>query len=558
MPIPERIILTGMPGTGKSTVARVIATRLGWDWVDTDAVIEQKAGTTIAAIFARDGEPAFRAMEAEALREALTTDRRVVATGGGAVLLEENRRAMAEAGFVVCLQASAEQVEDRTAPRGRRRIRPLLAAPGDASRLKAERAALYDRADWTIHTGALTADAVADEAVHAYQAYGEGIFAETGRIESLASTPANAPIPLDIRDAVAVVRATGGAYPVYVKWGALRDLPTVLDRVGVKGALHVVIDADVHGLHGSALAATLAGRPVTWHPFEGGEASKSLDTAAGLFDEFVTARAERRDAVLAVGGGVAGDLGGFVAATYLRGLPLVQIPTSLLAMVDASIGGKVAVNHREGKNLIGAFHQPRAVVADLSLLQTLPPRELTSGWAEVLKHALIADADLLAEVEDGAGKLLALDPDAMTALVGRSVAIKAAVVSADERESGPRMLLNYGHTIGHGIEAATAYGSYLHGEAVSIGMTAAVRLSQWMGLVDEATVRRQDALLERFGLPLRASGVDRAAVERGMSLDKKVAAGRIRWVLLAEAGNAIVRDDVPAELVQHALDEVLQ
>src|SRR3970040_2233460 len=251
--------------------------------------------------------------------------------------------------------------------------------------------------------------------------------------------------------------------------------------------------------------------PVSSYTVPPGEASKSLETAAAIYDWLIGQRAERGHTVVALGGGMITDLAGFVAATYLRGLPLVQVPTSLLAMVDAAVGGKVAVNHPRSKNAIGAFYQPRFVLADVSTLRTLPQREL-SGWAEALKHALILDAGLLSFFEQHAEAVVRLEPEPTTEAIRRSVAIKASVVSEDEREvTGRCTCLNYGHTVRHAAEAPASYGRSRHGEADAIGMTAAAAISRRLGLLSLADERRQRELLKRFGLAARAGGGGRAA-----------------------------------------------
>jgi 3-dehydroquinate synthase len=253
-----------------------------------------------------------------------------------------------------------------------------------------------------------------------------------------------------------------------------------------------------------------------------------------------------------------GDLTGFAAATLLRGVDFVQIPTTLLAQVDSSVGGKTGINTRHGKNLIGAFYQPRLVLADTDVLQTVPPRDLTAGWAEVIKHGLILDPGLLHAMERDAAKALALEPEVTAAILRRSAQIKAKVVSGDEREGGQRMILNYGHTIGHGIEAATGYSAVLHGEAVAVGMQGAAAIAVRQGLLSPEVAETQRRLLERYGLPLRWPGVDPQAVLQAMTLDKKVAARKQRWILLTGVGRTVIRDDVPVELVREIVAELLR
>lgn len=258
-------------------------------------------------------------------------------------------------------------------------------------------------------------------------------------------------------------------------------------------------------------------------------------------------------------GGV-GDLAGFVAATFLRGMPWIQVPTSLMAMVDASIGGKVGVNHPQGKNLIGAFYQPRFVLADVQTLSTLPQRELISGWAEVVKYGLILDKAFFKFLEDNADQLLKLEPDVVSQAIDRSAAIKAQIVSQDEKERGIRTILNYGHTIAHGMEAATQYRRLLHGEAMAIGMMGAARLSQKLGLLSPEAVGRQQSLLHRFGLPSKyhcERGESISAVTGAMELDKKIRAKAIRWVLLEDIGRAAIRSDVSRQDVLDVIRELL-
>jgi len=306
-----------------------------------------------------------------------------------------------------------------------------------------------------------------------------------------------------------------------------------------------------------ALAA-LRGEGLSVEPIivPAGEAAKTLTQAGRLYDAMLAMGLDRASAVVALGGGVITDLGGFVAATYMRGIPWVGIATTLLAQVDASVGGKTAVDHPECKNLIGAFHQPAAVLADVATLATLPEEEFRTGLAEVVKHAVIRDAEMFALLEAQADRILAREPAALEPIVARNVRIKAAVVMADERESGLRRILNYGHTVGHAIESLAMQASgpaMTHGRAVALGMVAEAGIAERRGLVGRAVVERQRRLLERFGLPVRAAGLDLARCLEVMRHDKKAEAGRLVFVLPESVGAVRVANDVTDDEVREAL-----
>jgi 3-dehydroquinate synthase len=357
------------------------------------------------------------------------------------------------------------------------------------------------------------------------------------------------------------------SYPILVGPGLLRALPKQLHALGLRGALWLISDSEVYPHYGAVEGALRsAGYAIQSHTVPDGEVSKDLGVVAGCYDWLIGGGVERRDAVLALGGGVVGDLAGFVAATVLRGIALVQLPTTLLAMVDSAIGGKTGVNHPLGKNLIGAFHQPLLVLSDTDTLATLPPRELRAGWAEVIKHGVIRDAGLfemleqVADVSDGATRdirpataALFSEPQ-LSELIRRAAKVKVDVVNVDEREIGERILLNYGHTLGHALEAAAGYGTLLHGEAVAIGMMLAARIAERLGMLDAASVERQGRLLRTYGLPVAIPpgiGPDRLL---DLTLrDKKVRAGQVRWVLPTTIGAATVRDDVPEQLVRETV-----
>ena len=350
-----------------------------------------------------------------------------------------------------------------------------------------------------------------------------------------------------------VVRAPSATYPVYVEWGALDRIGERLLTAGLRGPVFVVSDSTVAWLYAGRVEASLSGAGLESHFFTvpAGEASKSLATAGELYDWLASLRCERGSTIVALGGGVVGDLAGFAAATFLRGVAVGQAPTSLAAMVDASIGGKTAVNLAAGKNLVGAFYQPRMVSADLATLKSQSARELASGWAEAIKHGLILDPSLYRLFQERVEDLLDLEPEITEDVVRRSMAIKGRIVEEDERETlGRRTLLNYGHTIGHGLEAATEYGSLLHGEAVSVGMAAVGEIAREMGMITRDEVDEYVDVLKGFGLPVAAPGVDPDAVLEAMRMDKKAVGRRINWVLLEGIGRAVVRSDVPDELAE--------
>ena len=562
--LPRRIVLIGFAGAGKSTVAARLAGRLGWQAIDTDTLIEQSAGRSVAAIFAADGEARFRALEREAIVQAAALPNAVIATGGGAFMDADSRRALADGGLVVALEARLDTIAARQAEAaiGRPDIRPLLDGAEPSGRIRALKAArqpFYALADVTIHTDVASVEDVVDEIVAAMNRRLPALLQSAARLHSIVEgpgVPSTAP-PDFGPDVATTVTTPGGRYPVYVGWGLHRRLGEKLTAVAAPGRAFLITDEAVARRYAAPVSAALegAGRQVALFAIPPGEESKSLAQLERLYHWLAAQRAERGDTVIALGGGVVGDLAGAAAATYLRGMALVHVPTTLLAMVDAAIGGKVAIDLPSGKNLVGAFHQPLAVVSDVATLASLPPRELAAGWAEVIKHAFIRDPELLEELERDGDALasLAAGPDGRARavrLVARNAAIKGAVVSADERESQLRLILNYGHTIGHALEAVTAYGRFRHGEAVAVGLMGAAEIARRVGLIDAALVERHRALLERFGLPVLAPGVEPGALLSAIQGDKKVAGGRVRWVLLEGVGVPVIRQDVPPAIVE--------
>ncbi|MGH8150393.1 MAG: 3-dehydroquinate synthase [Steroidobacteraceae bacterium] len=334
------------------------------------------------------------------------------------------------------------------------------------------------------------------------------------------------------------------SYPILIGADLLGD-PAVLDRAVRGSGVLLVSNSVVAPLYAARLAGALGRRRVVEAILPDGEAHKTLANVSRLLDVLVANRFNRDSTVIALGGGVVGDMAGFAAACYQRGVPYVQVPTTLLAQVDSSVGGKTGVNHPGGKNLIGAFHQPAAVVTDVSTLATLPQRELRAGLAEVIKYGLIRDAAFYGWLEQNMDRLLGRQPEALARAIRRSCEIKAEIVARDEREQGERALLNLGHTFGHAIEAATAYRGWLHGEAVGAGMLMAASLSRELGTLEPAAVDRLRALLERTGLPVAARDVPAGAALEHMRIDKKVKAGRIRLVLLKGIGSAYVTGEYP-------------
>jgi 3-dehydroquinate synthase len=343
-------------------------------------------------------------------------------------------------------------------------------------------------------------------------------------------------------------------YAIAIGPGLLGDR-AVLDRAVPGRSLLVVTDTTVAPLYLPRLRAGLGERRVAECVLPDGERFKTLQTAALVFDSLVEHKMNRDATVLALGGGVVGDIAGFAAACYQRGVALVQIPTTLLAQVDSSVGGKTGVNHPGGKNLIGAFHQPVAVLADTDTLATLPERQLRAGIAEVIKYGCTSDAVLFEWLEVNMGAVLARQPGALAHIIARSCEIKAQVVGRDEREAGLRAILNFGHTFGHAIEAATGYETFLHGEAVALGMLIAADFSHHLGLIDAQPAARLRALLARAGLPTRPPRIGAGRALELMKMDKKVLAGAVRLVLLERLGSAIVAGDYPAATLDAVLEE---
>lgn len=329
------------------------------------------------------------------------------------------------------------------------------------------------------------------------------------------------------------------SYPIFIGEDLLSTTGDLLRQAGLSGKVALVTNPTIAQLYLDTVYDALQDRGFEVRPIliPDGEEHKSLATLAVIFDDLVGQRFERKSCVLALGGGVVGDMAGFAAATYLRGVPFIQVPTTLLAQVDSSVGGKTAVNHRDGKNLIGAFYQPRAVIIDVAVLSSLPQRELVAGLAEVIKYAVIEDPVLFSLLEEKMAMLLRLDRRLLSEVIATSCAIKSRVVERDEREDDYRAVLNFGHTVGHALEAATHYRQFLHGEAIGIGMAKAAAISLQQGFCDSKTYQRIERLISAAGLPIELpTAVSAQTLTAGMEVDKKSTAGKIKFVMCAGIG----------------------
>ncbi|TMD13185.1 MAG: 3-dehydroquinate synthase [Chloroflexi bacterium] len=524
------VVLTGFMGSGKSTVGPILAARLGRPFVDLDQLVEAEAGMPVSAIFAREGEEGFRRRESACLDRALSGEQQVLAVGGGAPMREENWSRLRQGNVVVALLASEQTLAGRMDGAGER---PLLEAGVGAAigRLLPARLPRYREADLLVATDARPPEAVA------------AAVADRLPLDGLSRIP---------------VRVAGHPHEITVGARLLHLAAPALERAGVRGTVAIASDSRLASTHAPALAEALesGGFRTALHALPAGEAAKTIEALSDFYRFLASVGVDRLGAIVALGGGTVGDAAGFAASTWLRGLPLLQLPTTLLAMVDASIGGKNGINLEAGKNLIGTVHQPCAVLVDVQYLTTVPERDYRASWAEVVKSAIIADTELLADLEAGVEPALARDGAFLRRVIASTCAIKARVVEADPLERGVRAILNYGHTVGHALEAALGYGAVPHGEAVAWGMQAAADLSRRTGRCAPELAARQERLLRAFGLLSDRPACDRARLLEAMRHDKKAQEGEVRWVLLAGPGRAEYGCRVPQRDVEATLDAV--
>jgi len=523
------IVLVGFMGAGKSTIGRLLAERLGLPFVDTDALIESQQKASIPELFAREGERGFRRIESRAVTRVLEGPEAVVALGGGAVTDPATCSAL-EWAKVVFLDVSFGEALSRLQRHGV--DRPMLTLH-DPKALFDDRAGVYGRiADITLACDGRRPDDIAGD---------------------IATALGSSPRPPDGIDRVPV--HTVPPYEVLVGCGitsritelcpAFPDAETVI--VAHQPPLRTVAESIAHAFEARGLRT---------HAIElaDGESAKSLGGAEVLFERLADAKVHRHDVLFAVGGGAATDVVGFVASTYNRGMSVVHIPTSLLAQVDAAVGGKTAVNLGHGKNLVGTFHQPAGVICDVELLRSLPDAEFASGLAEVVKYGLIAEPSLLDFIAGQAERLRDRDGGLLGSLVARSVAIKAGIVGRDEKEAGERVFLNYGHTFAHAIEHVAGYGAIRHGEAVALGMMAAAYTAEELGRLEPSEVETHRKTLDSAGLPT-AARFDLAALEDAWTHDKKYHQG-VRFVLLAGIGRPEAGVHVPRAALAGAIERM--
>lgn len=529
----RNLVITGMMGTGKSSIGRLVAQELKRKLVDTDAETEKRFGKSISQIFKSEGESAFRKAELELCKELAKERNLVIATGGGFLLSLQSLRLM-DSAEIFCLNASAQTICERTQKNSKRPLLSGNSADRSTERIQdllSERLAAYQRIFHQIHVDQREKREIAQEIIARFNNNDDLIHSST-RFFRMPCAP---------------------SYAHLVKENLLSDLGKRLKWAGLNAPRIVVISNDIlKSLHGETIEKGCSTENIRceWLIMPDGEHNKTLQTVQGLFKQMLALGVKRDDVVVAFGGGVVGDVAGFVAASYMRGLRLVQIPTTLLAMVDSSIGGKTGVDLDEGKNLVGAFKQPVMILADPLVLNTLPVEDFRSGMAEVIKHALIADPELFELLENGASL-------SHQELVTRACAVKIRIVEADPFEQGQRALLNLGHTFGHAIEKVSQY-SIRHGYAVSLGLVMACELAHRLHLWDASLRKRVELLLTRFELPIQLKGFEANHILDAMRHDKKATAQGMQFVLPHTVGDVRLAQVTDQSAIRAAVQSAIK
>lgn len=518
-------------GAGKSVIGKELSKRIGYKFVDTDSIIEKKAKKTVTAIFAEEGEGKFREMEKKVIKDVCLEKERVIATGGGAVLFEENVRNLKKSGKIVYLKVSSKELYKRLADK---KDRPLLEDLGKREKkidrinqLLKKREKIYNNlADLIIDTKKLKPGLAVDEIIK----------------EIMGTREIN-------------LNLGKNSYSILLGYQILDKLVKKIKSISPRGRVFIVTNKKIFSLYRNYLLSNLASaglKPIFLFIGDG-ERYKNLSTVARLYHELVNHECLRSEPLITFGGGLVGDVGGFLAATYQRGIPLIHLPTTLLSMVDSSIGGKVGVNLPQAKNFAGAFYQPKAVFIETCFLKTLPLREWKNGFAEVIKYAFIADKKLFELIEANDEKIIKRNLFMINQIIDKCVRIKARVVERDELDFNLRHILNYGHTVGHAIESLSQYKKYSHGEAVSMGMNCAAKIAESLGMLKKDEVDRHDSILKKFHLPTEIGGISANNIIKQIKLDKKRMGEDQPFVLLKGIGQAVVRKDVPEEVIRKSI-----
>ncbi len=494
----QRIFLTGSSGADKTAIGQRAASLLGWSFIDTEGILTQRAGLPTDQFLAQHGEEHFCQLESEVLHELASSERVVIATSGESEVSDARSNFMRTRGLIAHLH---EPVDINTKEDTRRTLAQRLVSQA------------------LIH-GHLSVPSLAREIIHL-------------RLENTSSQ-------------------------AIIEWGGLPHLGSILRELEFPDRLFIVTDNQVSNLYAPALRTLIedAGFKPSIVTIPAGEENKSLECFKHIIDWLAEHKAERNEAIIAVGGGVVGDITGFVASSYQRGVPFVQVPTTLLAQVDSAIGGKTGVNHASGKNFIGSYYQPTLIYVDPALILTLPERVYGEGWAEIVKYAMVLDTDLFTLLEENLTLLQTRDPALLASVVARCIRMKMDIVQYDELDLSSRHILNYGHTFGHALETITNYETWLHGEAVAIGMEVEALIAVAAGKLSPGAAARQTKLLQALKLPVRCPGTNVAALLAAMQHDKKVSAGRLSWILATRIGHAEICDDIDAALVYEAVTEV--
>ncbi len=528
----RNVIITGFMGTGKTTIGRLLAERMGRPFYDMDDLLVQHYGKSIADVFAEEGEAAFRVTEAQLCAQLAANRSVVVSTGGGALVNPQNRANFEETGTLICLTADVDTILNRLDELD---DRPLLPGTREerANRIRAlqlERRPAYGAIHHHVNTTDKSPTDIVERIILSLDADAE--------LRHMTLLP---------------VRTPTSSYDIGIGAGLLSSLGFLLANRGLpSGSIAVVSNPDIAAHYWETVNDSL--RQAGYSPFlctiAEGEQNKNLAAVSTIYDALLANGMDRRGAVVALGGGVVGDITGFAAASYLRGVPFVQAPTSLLSMVDSSVGGKTGVDLPQGKNLIGAFKQPLFVAIDTDTLATLPGEEFRSGLAEVIKHGIIDDPELFNQFEDQG-------PTSMEHLVADAVRVKIDVVEEDPFEQGRRAVLNLGHTFGHALELVSNF-ELRHGEGVAIGMVAAAQLSASLDMCSPELVDRIRSVLERHDLPVATNVGTVDEIVEAMAHDKKRRGKTLRFVVPREVGDVIVIDEPGLEKVQKAVESILK